>query len=167
MATRPASPPPPYALDSELSTVDALAQTSFLIQSMLERRAGEHGFSLIQTRLLGVLRDRRPTINELATLLGLDKSSVSGLVDRAERRGLVRRVPSTVDRRSILVALTDDGRALASEVSARFGADVAAMLEPLTATDRTALTSLLSRVLVDYAAGHGVDLFATEASLRP
>jgi MarR family transcriptional regulator, lower aerobic nicotinate degradation pathway regulator len=136
---------------------------SFLIQSMLERRAGEHGFSLIQTRLLGVLRDRRPTINELATLLGLDKSSVSGLVDRAERRGLVQRVPSTADRRCVLVALTEDGRALASKVSARFGADVAAMLGPLTTADRAALTSLLSRVLVDHAAGRGVHLLATEA----
>lgn len=164
MPTRPASAAtPPYAADRELSTVDALAQTSFLIQSMLERRAGEHGFSLTQTRLLGVLRDRQPTINELATLLGLDKSSVSGLVDRAEQRGLVRRAPSTVDRRSVLVALTKDGRALASEVSARFGADVAAMLEPLTAADRATLTSLLSRVLVDHAADHGVDLLATQA----
>ena len=134
---------------------------------MLERRAGEHDFSLIQTRLLGVLRDRRPTINELATLLGLDKSSVSGLVDRAEQRDLVRRVPSTVDRRSVLVALTKEGRALASEVSARFGADVAAMLGPLTAADRATLTSLLSRVLVDHAADRGVDLFATQANSRP
>ncbi len=133
---------------------------------MLERRAGEHGFSLIQTRLLGVLRDRRPTINELARLLGLDKSSVSGLVDRAERRGLVRRIPSAVDRRSVQVALTEDGRVLASKVSARFGADVAAMLGPLTAADRATLTRLLSRVLVEHAAGRGVNLLATEANAR-
>jgi len=133
---------------------------------MLERRAGEHGFSLIQTRLLGVLRDRRPTINELATLLGLNKSSVSGLVDRAERRGLVRRIPSAVDRRSVQVALTEDGRALASKVSARFGADVAAMLGPLTAADRATLTRLLSRVLVEHAAARGVDMLATGANAR-
>jgi DNA-binding MarR family transcriptional regulator len=122
---------------------------SFLVQGELERRADEHGLSLIQTRLLGVLRDRRPTINELAALLGLDKSSVSGLVDRAERRDLVRRIPSTVDRRSVLVALTKDGHALASKIATQFGADVAAMLEPLTAADRAVLTDLLSRVLID------------------
>jgi DNA-binding MarR family transcriptional regulator len=133
---------------------------------MLERRAGQRGFSLIQTRLLGVLRDRRPTINELATLLGLDKSSVSGLVDRAERRGLVRRVPSTTDRRSVLVDLTKDGCALANKVAAQFGADVAAILGSLPAADRAALTDLLSRVLVNHATGRGVDLLATEASSR-
>lgn len=166
MASRP-TPIFPHVGDGELSTVDALAQMSFLVQGALERRVGERGFSLIQTRLLGVLRDRRPTINELAKLLGLDKSSVSGLVDRAQRRGLVARVPSTLDRRSVLVALTAEGRARASEVSARFEADVAAMLEPLTAAERAALTGLLSRVLVEHAAAHGLDLLATEANSKP
>src|SRR5271165_6640032 len=73
------------------------------------RRAAEHDVSIIQARLLGVLRDRKPTINELAELLELDKSSTSGLVDRAERRGLVARIPSTLDRRSVHVALTRAG----------------------------------------------------------
>lgn len=159
MASRSAhSPAPDASLKDELSTVDALVQASFLIQGTLERRAGEHGFSLIQTRLLGVLRDRRPTINELARLLELDKSSVSGLVDRAERRGLVQRVPSTVDRRSVQVGLTADGRALVSQFSRHFEADIAAMLDPLKPAERAALRSLLSRVLVVHAASHGVNL---------
>jgi len=145
---------------AQLSTVDALAQTSFLVQGALERRAGEHDASLIQTRLLGVLRDRTPTINELALLLGLDKSSVSGLVDRAERRGFVHRYPSTVDGRSVLVVLTAHGAALVREVAARFEADLAEMLAHLAPSERTTLTRLLSRMLVGHASAHGIDLFA-------
>src|ERR1700749_2503033 len=114
---------------AELSAVDGLAQLSFLVQRMLERRAAEHELSIIQTRLLGVLRDRRPTINELGRLLGLDKSSVSGLVERAERRGLVARAPSPVDGRSVLVSLTDTGRVLIDQAAQRFGADVSALLD--------------------------------------
>jgi MarR family transcriptional regulator, lower aerobic nicotinate degradation pathway regulator len=144
----------------ELTTVDAIAQLSFLVQGMLERRAGERDVSLIQTRLLGILRDRKPTINELARLLGLDKSSTSGLVDRAQRRGLVRRLPSQVDRRSVRVSLTDAGRALVNEVAAQFEADIATVLAPLAPEDRSALTALLSRVLVTEASDRGVDLFA-------
>src|ERR1700744_1557271 len=87
------------APDHQLSSVDGLAQLSFLTIGLLERRAGEHGMSVIQTRLLGVLRDRTPTMNELATMLGLDKSSATGLVERAERRGPVTRIPSSSDRR--------------------------------------------------------------------
>jgi MarR family transcriptional regulator, lower aerobic nicotinate degradation pathway regulator len=150
-------------MTTELDPVDALAQVSFLVQGALERRAGEHGISLIQTRLLGILRDRTPTVNELAELLGLDKSSTSGLVDRAQRRGLVRRVPSQLDRRSVRVRLTDQGRELVQEVSALFADEIAALLEPLPAAAQAELTAHLSHVVVAHAASHGVDLFATGA----
>ncbi len=143
---------------SDLSAVDALAQFSFVVQDALARRAAEHGVSMILTRLMGVLRDREPTINELAKFLELDKSSVSGLIDRAERRGLVERVRSTADRRAVLVRLTADGRSLASRVAVRFEADISAMLDCLTPKDSDALHLLLSRILVARSASHGFDL---------
>jgi MarR family transcriptional regulator, lower aerobic nicotinate degradation pathway regulator len=102
-----------------------------------------------------------PTINELAKLLALDKSSVSGLVDRAQRRGLVVRVPSTADRRSVLVSLTEEGRSLVSEAATRFEGDVAMLLECLRPSDRAALSRVVSRVLVAHATDRGIDLFAT------
>jgi MarR family transcriptional regulator, lower aerobic nicotinate degradation pathway regulator len=159
MAPRPTgTPPPPH---QELRPADGLAQLAFLIQGILERRAREHDLSVIQIRLLGVLRDRMPTMNDLARLLGLDKSSVTGLVDRAERRGLVVRVPSTADRRAVLVSLTDHGRSLASDGAAHFEADIQVLLERLPPADREALSGLVSRLLVTHAAGQGIDLFAT------
>jgi MarR family transcriptional regulator, lower aerobic nicotinate degradation pathway regulator len=147
------------AATGELSPVDGLAQLSFVIHRLLERRAAQYELSVIQTRLLGVLRDRRPTMNELGKLLALDKSSVSGLVERAERRGLVTRAPSPADGRAVLVSLTDDGRSLVSEASSQFGADVLVLLNRLSAPDRRALARLVSRLLVAHAADEGVDLF--------
>src|ERR1700759_3149154 len=97
MTPASAAGPQPGAGDEPgpLSPADGLAQLSFLIQGLLEPRAREHALSVISPRLLGILRDRRPTMNELARFLDLDKSSVTGLVDRAERRGLggARRPP--------------------------------------------------------------------------
>ncbi len=147
------------ASGQQLSPADGLAQLSFVVQGMLEHRAAEHGLSIIQARLLGVLRDRTPTMNDLARLLGLDKSSVTGLVDRAERRGLVMRVPSTTDRRVVLVSLTGDGRALVSQAAACFETDVLTMLDRLPARDRDALSGLVSRLLAAHAAEQGIDLF--------
>ena len=147
--------------DRELSPVDGLAQLSFLIQGLLERRAAEHDLSMVQVRLLGVLRDRRPTMNELARLLSLDKSSVTGLVDRAERRGLVARIPSPADRRSVLVALTREGRSLVARTARSFESDVTAILERLPAGERVTLATLVSRLLVAHAADHGIDLLTT------
>jgi DNA-binding MarR family transcriptional regulator len=144
----------------QLDSVDGLAQLSFVIMGMLERRAAEHDLSVPATRLLGVLRDREPTMQELARLLELDKSSVTGLVDRAERRGLVARAPSTADKRAVLVRLTDEGRSLVSAAAECFAADVTAMLGHLAPRDRATLSRLISRLLVAHAAGHGIDLFA-------
>ncbi|HTU85333.1 MAG TPA: MarR family transcriptional regulator [Solirubrobacteraceae bacterium] len=143
----------------ELSPVDGLAQLSFVVQRMLEQRAAEHDLSMIQTRLLGVLRDRKPTMNELARLLTLDKSSVSGLVERAERRGLVTRAPSRTDRRAVLVTLTSQGRALVSRAASGFERDVSALLEHLPKGDRRDLSKLVSRLLVAAAEEQGIDLF--------
>ncbi|HEY3907143.1 MAG TPA: MarR family transcriptional regulator [Streptosporangiaceae bacterium] len=136
----------------QTTIVDGLAQLAFVIHGTLERRAAEHDLSMAQTRLLGVLRDRQPTMNQLAKLLSLDKSSVTGLVDRAERRGLVTRLPSADDGRAVLVALTDEGQAIVSRAAADFSADVLALLDLLPRADRVALQEIVSRLLAAYAA---------------
>ena len=159
MPSRPKATAPAPATRPQLSAVDAMAQLSFVIHGLLERRAQEHDLSIVQTRLLGVLRDRRPTMHELARLLALEKSSVTGLVDRAERRGLVTRVPSTTDGRAVLVSLTETGRALVSSAAAGFGADVGALLARVAQRDRDLLVRLATEVLVGHSAAHGIDLF--------
>jgi len=73
--------PAPEPAD-ELGLVDSLAQTSFLVQGIVRRVAARHDLSVVQMRLLGILRDREPGIQVLAGHLELDKSSVTGLVDR-------------------------------------------------------------------------------------
>jgi DNA-binding MarR family transcriptional regulator len=127
--------------------VDALAQLSFLVQGTLAGIAAEHDLSLVQTRLLGVLRDREPLMSELGRHLGLDKSSVSGLVDRAQRRGLVTRTPSEVDRRAFRVSITEVGRRLADAGAARFTERIEALVDGLSDADRQLLTRLAVRVV--------------------
>jgi DNA-binding MarR family transcriptional regulator len=131
----------------DLGIVDALAQLSFLVQGTLGRHAGAHDLSMIQTRLLGGLRDREPTMNELARLLDLDKSSVTGLVSRAEQRGFVQRTPSTEDRRAIHVRLTPAGRRFVRNVEAAFEADITAATACLTPAQRTQLSTLATKVV--------------------
>jgi MarR family transcriptional regulator, lower aerobic nicotinate degradation pathway regulator len=151
--------------DVEPADADGLAQISFIVMGALGRRASAAGLSIIQTRLLGVLRDRTPSINQLSKLLEVDKSSVSGLVDRAEARGLVRRVQNPADRRSVQVALTREGRSLGSGVARGFEADVAEMLEGLSPAQRGSLSRLLSRVVGDYADTRGVDISVEETGV--
>jgi DNA-binding MarR family transcriptional regulator len=142
----------------DLGVVDALAQLSFLVQGALGRIATDHDLSIVQTRLLGVLRDRSPGMNELARYLSLDKSSVTGLVDRAEKRGLVRRRPSSKDGRGIEVSITAAGQKLARRVATEFGQRIAALIDPLEVAEREVLSQLASRVLTVDAGERGVDL---------
>lgn len=141
------SPTPDPAADEPLSTVDALVQLSFLIQGVLAEVAAEHDLSLIQVRLLGILCDRRPGMLELARYLGLDKSSTTGLVSRAEKRGLVQRLPSPHDGRAVLVGLTPFGRELAERGTAEAERRITALTQVLTADELTRIQALTGRLL--------------------
>jgi DNA-binding MarR family transcriptional regulator len=72
-----------------------------------------------QHQLLLAVRGRPspPTVGELAERLVLRHHSVVELIDRLERRSLVRRVRSTDDRRVAYVELTATGRALLERLS--------------------------------------------------
>ncbi|MFD8819401.1 MarR family winged helix-turn-helix transcriptional regulator [Streptomyces sp. NPDC059627] len=132
----------------DLGLVDSLAQLSFLVQGALGKVAAEHGLSVVQLRLLGVLRDRTPGMQELAHHLGLDKSSMTGLVDRAERRDLVRRTPAAHDRRSFLVSITPEGQRLARQCEVLAERQILDLAAHLTEAQRTRL-SLLASALVN------------------
>jgi MarR family transcriptional regulator, lower aerobic nicotinate degradation pathway regulator len=132
----------------DLGLIDGLFQLSFLLHSRLLRIASAHELSIIQVRLLGILRDREPGMLELARYLELEKSSLSGLIDRAESRGLVERRPSADDRRATTVRITALGRQLSRAMVEEVGKDVAALVGVLSEKDRARLTSLVERVVL-------------------
>jgi DNA-binding MarR family transcriptional regulator len=138
--------------------VDALAQLSFLVHNALDEIAGQYDLSIIQVRLLGILRDRKPTMNALGRHLGLDKSSVSGLVDRAQRRGLVDRTVSATDRRAFQVSITGTGRELVEQVAAGFAARVETLVAGLPDTDQRRLSQLAAGIVTADADRRGIDL---------
>ncbi|MBB5960665.1 DNA-binding MarR family transcriptional regulator [Saccharothrix tamanrassetensis] len=132
---------------------DALVRTSFRVMAVLTRIGSDHDLSLTQLRVLGLLRDRRPRMTELAAFLGLDKSTMSGLVERAERRGLVARGRSAEDRRAVDVFITPEGRELTDRVQEEIRAELAPFTDRLRADDRHLLTRLLDS-LSDAATAH-------------
>jgi DNA-binding MarR family transcriptional regulator len=127
--------------------MDGLVQVSFRVIAVLSRAAAEHDLSLTQLRVLAILRDREPTMAALATHLGLERSSVSGLIDRAVRRGLVRRDTSNEDGRAVRVSLTPDGQRFASRLTAEISGLIAPLTRNLSATDQKRLGTLLNKML--------------------
>jgi DNA-binding MarR family transcriptional regulator len=88
-------------------------------------------------------------MSELGAMLGLAKSSLSGLVDRTERNGLVRREPDPQDTRAVRAALTKRGAAVANEFYAETCRRVDRLPDGLSAAERSALAALLGRVVED------------------
>jgi DNA-binding MarR family transcriptional regulator len=142
MTTRPDRDP---AASREV--MDSLVRTSFTVIALLSRTAAEHDLSLTQLRVLAILRDREPTMAELAAHLGLERSSVSGLIDRAVRRGLVRRDTSSEDGRAVQVSLTPDGQRLAGLLTEEIGDLIGPMTHSLGPADQKRLSVLLNKVL--------------------
>jgi DNA-binding MarR family transcriptional regulator len=127
--------------------LDNLALTSFTVMALLSRIAAEHDMSLTQFRMMAILRDRTPTMAELAGFLGLERSSVSGLIDRAARRGLVQRMASRSDGRAVQVSLTPDGHRLADRVAGQVAGLITPMTGALTPAEQKRLTQLLGKML--------------------
>lgn len=130
----------------EPDLVDALVQAAFGVIAVLNRVAAQHDLSLTQLRMLGILRDRQPGVTELAGHLGLEKSTVSGLVDRATRRGLIERAIDPVDGRAVRVRLSDDGIELARSMEGTVATLLTPLTSGLTRTEQRRLHELLGHL---------------------
>jgi DNA-binding MarR family transcriptional regulator len=86
-------------------------------------------------------------MTELATFLGLDKSTMSGLVDRAERRGLLERGKNPHDKRVIDVYLTPAGHELNQRLDDEIRRDLAPLVDRVAPQHRVELTQLLEPLL--------------------
>jgi DNA-binding MarR family transcriptional regulator len=112
----------------EHPVADGLIRLSGMTQAVFTRTAERHGLPAAQARLLCMLAAGPRRMSELAGLLGIEKAALTGLADRAERRGLVARTAVPGDRRAVSVALTPEGR----EVASAFHRDVSGSLDRLT-----------------------------------
>lgn len=74
----------------------------------LESQAAEGGFTLPQRIVMGQLvRHGDLSVKELSHRVGLSHSTISGIVDRLERKGLATRIQDSRDRRITKVKITD------------------------------------------------------------
>jgi DNA-binding MarR family transcriptional regulator len=83
----------------------------------------------------------------LARTIGFDTSTIGGVVDRLEARGLLRRNPSPDDRRVRLLTLTDDGAALLDQTVPAVLRAQARMLEPLPKRERAEFMRMLRELV--------------------
>lgn len=130
---------------------DALVPVAFATMAVLNRIGAENDLSLTLMRVLGILWDRRPRMTELAEYLGLEKQTMSGLIARAETRGLVGRAPNAEDGRATDVFLTADGAKLFRQLHGQMLEALLPLTGRLDPADQQLLKDLLERMLAGRA----------------
>jgi DNA-binding MarR family transcriptional regulator len=132
-------------LPSWLTGQVAQAGARLVAEALAEADVRRHHFAV-----LTALAEQGATSQaELGRRLWLDRSDLHAVLNDLEGRGWVARVRDARDRRRNLVQLTPSGESALHELDARVDTAQEALLEPLSADERTQLTPLLAR-LVDH-----------------
>jgi DNA-binding MarR family transcriptional regulator len=134
--------------DSAVQEADAMAliQLSRLVQTVFARVADRHELTPMRARLLCVLAESSRGMAELAREFGVEKAALTGLVDRAERHGLVERRAVPGDRRAVRVTLTPAGLRTATRFHADVTAELGQLTASLTATERASFRIALTTI---------------------
>lgn len=90
-------------------------QNSVLIH--FRSKLNEYNVTPVQYAVLKCLWDEDMlSPKQISQEISLDASTVTGILDRLENKNLIRRTPSSTDRRTLIIALTDKGRALQADI---------------------------------------------------
>ena len=132
------------AQDAELA--GALVQTMHVLQDLYAETSRPLGLTPQQAHLLCVLLAGPLGMTDLSRILSIERSSLTSMVDRLERRDLVARIPNPTDRRAFQIELTDPGLALANDAHKAFTTRIDDLTADLSPTARRTLTTTLTSI---------------------
>jgi DNA-binding MarR family transcriptional regulator len=144
MSSAPVSPEIKSDVDQVLETIIYLYTESRRITKELARRADLTGPQLTVVKILEQIGDL--SLSELSERIRAQNSTVTGIIDRMEREGLVVRERSKEDRRVVYIRLTAKGRKLAEEIPVEPMEIFRNALECLSASETRELLKILGKV---------------------
>ncbi len=147
-----------------METTDILIRIRKIVRSInLESKKilKEYGVSIPQVLCLNYLHDApnfQATQGELKRFLKLNSSTLSGIVHRLEKKGLVARLPKSGDKRVVNIALTSAGDELISSMPSLLHEQLSDKLQTLNAPDLQRIEESLDLLI------HLLDIESVEAS---
>lgn len=131
-----------------------LTRASSLISGEFHRVVTQKGFTVSEWRVLAALAgSRRTSIGKLARLTVMKQPTLTRVLDRMEIRGDVKRLPHETDRRITLVAITDSGQELVSELIELAHEHERRVLEPFGLSRSAELKKTLKQ-MIEMHQGH-------------
>ena len=125
-----------------------IVRTADLLVKRIADLTQPFGLSPSSGLALGILADAGTPLppNQIAERLIISRATVTGLLDSLEKRGYVRRLPHSSDRRMLLIELTDAGRQVAHEFRLRVHQHQKAWLAALDEQEQEQLIAVLHRL---------------------
>lgn len=124
--------------------VEAIVYLYTESRRVTKERARQHGLTGPQVTALKILEQvGELSLSELSAQMSAKNSTITGLVDRMERDGLVRRERSKTDRRIVRLRATDKGKRIAAAVPVTAIEIFEGALGSLSSADRKELTRIL------------------------
>jgi len=110
----------------------------------LSKRLTEYDVTPVQHGILSCLMGKSyDTPKHLAESMSLETSTISGVLDRMQKKGLIDRVINKEDRREVQVRLTDKGRELEEQITVIIDEVNAEVLKSFSEDEVTALKDFL------------------------
>jgi DNA-binding MarR family transcriptional regulator len=125
----------------------ALIRAATIVTARYNAWAAECGLTPQQARLLFIMHRRPRNMLGLGESERLSKSTMTGVVARMERAGLVTRSPDPDDRRNLVVAPSPHGVELIERFERGIRDIVSELLAPLDESERFQLAELLSSLV--------------------
>ena len=96
--------------DHVLVALRRIIRATDLHSRKLGKKTGLTTPQLVIIQAVGDLKD--PTVSDIAKAVSLSLATVTTILNRLERNGIVNRARSSVDRRRVIVTLTEEGQSL-------------------------------------------------------
>jgi len=128
-----------------------VSRVTLVMTSALKKRLTEANVPHVKPAylwsLISLWNEDALKVVDLGKRSGLEASTMSGLLDRMERDGLVTRVPDPSDRRVLRINLTDEGRRVRDPVIREVERLLSEMLDGISDDEIARTTNLLQRIL--------------------
>lgn len=134
-------------LGTEDEIVAAIRRIMHAVELHSRRLVEQIGLTGPQLAVLRKASDMgRTPIGGLARAVHLSQPTVTGILDRLEKRGLLQRTRDAVDRRAVNISVTDSGRELLARAPSLLQDEFRRELEKLQDWEQTLMLSILQRI---------------------
>ncbi|APR87909.1 Transcriptional regulator, MarR family protein [Minicystis rosea] len=140
----PAAPEQRPEIDSIVETIIYLYTESRRLTKGMAKEVGLTGPQLTVIKLLETFENL--SLSSLSERIRAQNSTVTGIIDRMEREGLVRRERSTTDRRVVHIRLSDKGQKLARQIQVEPMEIFRAALGSLSPSDLKDLLRIMNKL---------------------